>query len=193
EDIGVMLAVEGYFQTSRAHLDECVALAREVADRWLLALCLVRLADTLLQIDVAASHQIGEDGVAMARGVGDRYILCHGLSSMSVSYLMKGDLTAAAVVAEEAWMEARAIGSVTYIFLSLLRLTVITCLLGDVAKAKGYCSEMLTLAREQGLAMGNALVLFPFALVAIFSGQARRGAQLLGAVEALFGQRDIKV
>jgi len=193
EHKGYMLTVEADFQTSRACLEEGVALAREVADRWPLARCLVRLASPLLQIDVAASHRMCEEGVATARSVGDRHILCHGLSELAFSYFLKGDLAAAAVVAEESWMEARAIGSVTYIFLSLFRLTVITCLQGDLAKGKGYCAEMLTVAREKGLDFGNALVLIPFAYVAIFSGQPQRGARLLGAVEGSFGQRGFKL
>jgi predicted ATPase/DNA-binding SARP family transcriptional activator len=193
EHIGFMLTVEGDYQTSRARLEEGVSLAREVEDPWLLALCLVRLASPLMEIDVTASHRIREEGVALARSVGDKRVLCQGLNGLAASYLMKGDLTAAASVAEEARAEARAIGDVIHVFLSFLVLVIIACLQNDPAKAKGYCFEILTLARERGVALAHPLMLFPFALVASFGGQPQQGVRLFAAVEVLFGQSGIKL
>jgi hypothetical protein len=193
EHIAFMLTMEGDYQTARGRLEEGVSLAREVEDRWPLALCLVRLATSLMQTDVAASHRIREEGVAVARSVGDKSLLSLGLLQLASTYLVARNVTAAAPVAEEALAEARAIGGNQNVLLSLLALVIITGLQGDRAKAKGYCFEVLTLAREKGIALANPLVLFPFALVAIFGGQAQRGVRLLAAVEVLFGQSGIKL
>lgn len=193
EHVGFILTMEGDVHTSRARLEEGVALAREVEDRWPLAMCLVRLASPLMQIDVEASHRIREEGVAVARSVGDKSVLSQGLLGLASTYLMIGDLTAAASTAEEALAEARAIGSVTHVFLSLFGLTVITCLQGDPARAKACGFEILALAREMGALLGLGFGLLAFGFVASFGGQPGRGVRLLAAAEAFGRQRGVSI
>jgi hypothetical protein len=106
---------------------------------------------------------------------------------------MKGNLAAATSVAEEALAEARAIGSVTHVLLSFLILSIITSFQGDLAKAKGYCFDLLAYTRENGGLMGHLFVLFVFGFAAIFSQQPERGVCLLAASEAFGRQRGIKL
>jgi hypothetical protein len=156
-------------------------------------MCLVRLGGALALTDVAAAHRIREEGVAVARRVGDKSVLCQALFGLVTDHILEGNLTVAAPVAEEALAEARAIGSVTHIFLLLLQLVIISCYQRDPAKAKGYCFQALAFARETGSSQWLLFVPFGFGLVASFSGQPRRGARLLAAAETFFLQRGIKI
>ncbi len=191
EHVGFMMMAEE-IQTARARLEEGVALARQVEDRWPLAMCLLRLAGSM-RTDHAAARRIREEGVAVARSVGDKSVLSQGLIGLVTDHLLEGNVTAAAPVAAEALAEARAIGSATHVMLSLLQLVIITCFQGDQAKAKGYCLQVLAFARETGSPQWLMLVLFAFGVAACFSGQPRRGARLLVAAVTLLGQRGIDI
>jgi predicted ATPase/DNA-binding SARP family transcriptional activator len=191
EHLGFMLMVEE-IQTARARLEEGVSLARQVEDRWPLAMCLLRLAGSM-RTDNAATRRIREEGVAVARSVGDKSVLSQGLIGLVTDHLLDGTFPAAAPVAEEALAEARAIGSATHVMLSLIQLVIITCFQGDRAMAKGYCLQVLAFARETGSPQWLLLVLFAFGVAACFSGQPRRGARLLVAAVALLRQRGITI
>ena len=191
EHLGFMLMAEE-IQTARARLEEGVALARQVEDRWPLAICLIRLAGSM-RTDHAAARRIREEGVAVARSVGDKSVLSQGLIGLVTDHLLEGNFTTAAPVAAEALAEARAIGSATHVMLSLLQLVIITCFQGDRAKAKGYCLQVLAFARETGSPQWLLMVLFAFGVAACFSGQPRRGARLLVAAVTLLGQSGIEI
>jgi len=192
EHVGFMLVVEGDSQMARVRLEEGVALARQVEDRWPLAMCLFRLAGSM-RTDHAAARRIREEGVAVARRVGDKSVLSQGLIGLVTDHLLEGNFTAAAPVAAEALAEARAIGSATHMTLSLLQLVIITCVQGDRAQAKGYCLQVLALARETGSPQWLLLALFAFGVAACCSGQPRWGARLLVAAVTLLGQRGIDI
>ncbi len=192
EHVGFMLTLEGDGQTARARLEEGVSLARQVEDRWPLAMCLLRLAGSM-RTDHAAARRIREEGVAVARSVGDKSVLSQGLIGLVTDHLLEGNVTAAAPVAEEALAEARAIGSATHVMLSLLQLVSITCFQGERAQAKGYCLQILAFAQETGSPQWLMLVLFAFGVAACFSGQPRRGARLLVAAVTMLRQRGITI
>jgi predicted ATPase/DNA-binding SARP family transcriptional activator len=107
EHLGFMLMVEGDIQMARVRLEEGVSLARQVEDRWPLAMCLLRLAGSM-RTDHAAARRIREEGVAVARSVGDKSVLSQGLIGLVTDHLIEGNVTAAAPVAAEALAEARA-------------------------------------------------------------------------------------
>jgi len=192
EHVGFMLTLEGDGQTARVRLEEGVALARQVEDRWPLAACLLRLAGSM-RTDNAAARRIREEGVAVARSVGDKSVFSQGLIGLVTDHLLEGNVTAAAPVAEEALAEARAIGSATHVMLSLLQLVSITCFQGERAQAKGYCLQILAFAQETGSPQWLMLVLFAFGVAACFSGQPRRGARLLVAAVTMLRQRGITI
>jgi len=182
EEVGFTLLFEGDLQTSRTRLEEAVALAREVEDRWPLALCLIRFAGSSWLTGVAASRRIREEALAVARSVGDRNVLSEGLQRLAFLYLVEGDLSAAWPLAAEALKEARAIGSAIQIFLSLLVLADISCLRGDQSAAKGYCLDLFVLARDTGSAVAQFGGLIASGLVACFDPDPSRGVRLLTAI-----------
>jgi predicted ATPase/class 3 adenylate cyclase len=189
EHVGFMLRWEGDAETSVARLEEGVSLAREVQDRWPLALCLMRLGGSFVGTDVAASLRLYEEAEAVARTVGDRNILSQVLVAHAGARFISGNLSAAAPMAAEALVEGRAIGSVTSVFLSLMAMAVITCLQGDATGAKGYCLEILDFGREIGSPTVQILGLFASGFVACFGKHPERGVRMLAAVQALAGER----
>ncbi len=188
----LIMGREGDRQAAIARLKEGVAQAREIEDPWPLALCLVRLGDHLKGTDAAAAHRLLEEGVAVARRVGDKNVLSDGLRELGAVYYATGDLSAAASVTEEALMEARAIGDVLHVFLAFLQLVVISCLQNDPAKAKGYGFELWSLCKETGSPMATTFVLLAFGLAASIGGEPGKGARLLAASGGLLAQFGFK-
>jgi predicted ATPase/transcriptional regulator with XRE-family HTH domain len=193
EILGLIMAMEGDVQMALARLEEGVSLAREIEDPWPLALCLVRFGDELQRTDLAAARRFLEEGVAVARRVGDKNVLSDGLRELGSVYSAEGGLTVAVRVTEEALAEARAIGSLAYVFLALLQLVMISCLQNDPAKAKSYCLELWALGKETGSPFTAVFALMAFGLAASFGGEPARGVRLLVATEMLLRQRGMKL
>jgi hypothetical protein len=114
-----------------------------------------------------------------------------GLGAMAPFYWLEGNLAAAASVAEEALAEARAIGGVTQVFLSLFMLIFTACLQGDLETAKEYCVQVVAYTRETGSLHWLMLGLLGFGTVACFGGQAERGVRLLASAETPMHQRGL--
>jgi MalT-like TPR region len=129
----------------------------------------------------------------VARSVGDRSVLSQGLFGLATDNVLEGNLTAAVPAAEEALAEARAIGSVMNMILSLLVLVTVSCSQGDLTNANRYGFQALALARETGAPQWLFLVLFAFGLVAGFGDQPLRGVRLLVASDTLLRQRGINI
>ena len=193
EHIAFMLTMEGDHQTAQARAEEGVSLAREVEDQWPLAVCLIRLVSPWMRTDITAARQIAEEGVALARSVGDKSVLSFGLIQLTSTYLMEGNFTTAAPAVEEALVEARLIRSVSYTTLSLLLLIFITCLQGACANVKGYCLELLALARETGAPFLAGYVLLAFGLLSSFDEHPGGSVRLLAACEAAYHQRGVSL
>src|SRR5262249_7562340 len=101
--LGLMTGMDRGMQTGIALDEESVSVAREVEDPWPLAASLIRLGDDLKArgTDMAAARRSLEEGVAVARRVGDRMLLSEGLRELGSLYYGLGNLTAAASLIEE--------------------------------------------------------------------------------------------
>jgi len=141
----------------------------------------------------AAAVRLYEEGVAIARSIGDRSLLSEGLVGLAGALFLSGNLAAAAPFAAEALAEARAIGSVTGVFLSLLGLAVLSCLQGDQADAEGYCLELLALGRQTGSPAVQFLGVFARGFVACFGRSPQPGVRMLAASQTLAGQRGMSL
>jgi hypothetical protein len=178
---------------SRAILEQGVALARQVEDRWPLARCLVRLGTFMPLSDPAAARAIREEAVAVSRSIGDRFVLSQGLFGLTVDHLLDGDPDAAEPAAEGALEAAREGGSVQHVFLSLITLVMIGCEQGDLNKARDYCRHTMSSARDLGSPTWMMLVLFSFGLLHSHSAEPLRGVRLLSAAETQLRQRGIDI
>jgi hypothetical protein len=148
--------------------------------------CLIRFGDALKpQGKAAAARPFLEEGVALARHIGDKAVLSEGLRELGSLYYVEGNLTTAASLTEEALANARAIGSLLTVFLALTQLVIISCLQNDPAKAKGYCLELWVIGKDTGSPFAAMFALLTFGLAASIGGALRRGIRLLAATQAL--------
>jgi non-specific serine/threonine protein kinase len=153
-----------------------------------LATCLIRFGDALKpQGKAAGARPYLEEGVALARGVGDRMLLSEGLRELG-SLNFDGNLEVAASLTAEALALAREIGSMPHIVLALFQSIVVACMRGDPVKAKGFCAQTLELGEVGGSVFGAALVLGSFGLVACTAGEPGKGVPLLAMAFRLIGQ-----
>ena len=193
--LGLIIGMDGDIQTAVAQDEDSVSLARQVQDPWPLAGSLIRLGDDLKVrgTDEAAARRFLEEGVVVARQAGDKMLLSEGLRELGSLYHAVGNLTAATPLIEEAIMEARAIGSILSMALSLCELVGISCLQNDPAKAKGYCLELWAIGKETGSPFAAAFALLAFGLAASFGGEPEKGVRLLVATDMLLRQRGVKL
>jgi len=193
ESSGVIKIFQGNLQTAHDQFEEGVVLARQVEDRWPLVLCLGRLAAVVARTDVAAANPFMEEAVAVARSVGDKYLLGFVLLGLAGQYLVEGNLAEAEAVAKEALLEVQATGGGVYMLLTLYGLVVITCLQGDSTKARGYCLQLATLARESGNPLMTLFAGTSFGFMLSISGQPKRAVRLLAAFESQARQRGMQL
>jgi hypothetical protein len=97
-------------------------------------------------------------------------------------YALEGNLAAAGPLAAEALREARAIGAVTQIFLSLLILAMIDSMRGDRAAARGRCLELFALARQSGSTLVQLVGILASGVVACSGPDPAVGVRLLTAL-----------
>src|SRR5262249_20935977 len=122
------------------------------------------------------------------RRVGDKSLLSDGLRELGPLYMLDGDFGAAARVTEEALAEARAIGSMVYIFLALLQLILIASAQNEPVKAREYCSEVWVFACDSWSAFAAVFALLGFGMAACFDGELGRGVSLLAAFDTYLRQ-----
>jgi hypothetical protein len=150
---------------------------------------LIRFGDALKpRGEAAAARPYLEEGVALARGVGDKILLSEGLRELGSLYYADGNVTEAASLTAEALANARAIGSMFHEFLALFQLVFIACLQSDPAKAKGHSGELWALGKETGTPLAAGFALVSFGLAACFGGEPGKGVRLLAVAVMMFRQ-----
>jgi predicted ATPase len=164
---------QGEIGTSRALLEQAVELARQIADRRTLALASARLAwiRVMQSPDVQRAGGVGEEGVDVARELGDPWVLAEALNDLANAY---GDLAyspRSVSLLEESLQLRRSIGDVVGVTDSLNGLGYENVLCEDYPKAIVFLQEGLGLARRLAdrrhivLAQGN------LALAHLFDGE----------------------
>jgi hypothetical protein len=136
------------------------------------------------------AQQVAEEAVTVARGLGDQYLLSYGLTQLAAAYFMNGNYGDAVPPLEEVLVKAPPIGG-GYMNLSLFLVVMFTSLLGNVAKSKSYCFQLLTHVRETGFAVGTALISLGW--LVSYNGQPELSAQLLAVAETAFHQSSINL
>ena len=192
EHQGWMAILEGNTQAAYDDLVEGVSLARQLEDQWPLAFCLLRLVSPLMRMDTVMANQIADEGVRLARKLGDIYLLCYGLTHLAATHIMSGDIIGMEPVVEEALAHARKMRS-NYVTLSLFLLAVLALLQNNMVKAKEYSLQLSTRAREMDYPFAVAVALITLAWIATNSGQPAICIRLLAASDAQFNKIGIKL
>lgn len=127
------------------------------------------------------SLETTEEGLALARQIGDKSEVAHGLNVLGEIYRMLGDYVAAKRVYEEALPITREIGHRLREAMLIANLGIVAFNLGDLEQMRARLRESYQLALETGndFIIAEGLLFGGGAFGAI--GQPERGARLLGA------------
>jgi predicted ATPase/class 3 adenylate cyclase len=182
---GDLAVWQGDYPHAMIHLEQCLALAREVGDVGLAVDALNRLGITsYLGDDPRPATQRWEEGLALARALGDPSRLAGPLNNLGEAAYFQGDLERAASYYEEALASVRQAGDLNGLIVMLGNLGNIARRQGDLAKAKALYREALEGARQSGDPRTVAGVVEGMAMVIAASGDGARAARLIGACAA---------
>jgi ATP/maltotriose-dependent transcriptional regulator MalT len=175
------------WEEAECSLEEGLALAREVGDRWWQAYTLSWLGSALLRAgDPAAARPVYEEALALYGELGDQWGRVQPLIGLGDAAAAQGDVAAARARYEEALALARQTGDKHSAARALVGIAGTALQQGDVAGARAAYAQGLALARAVGtlsvVASGAALGLLGLAAAVARRGQAERAARLLAGV-----------
>jgi predicted ATPase/class 3 adenylate cyclase len=177
---------QGDYARAVALAEESLALQRAVGSKRAVAFSLRKLADGVYdQGDYGRAAVLCAESLALCQELGDRSGSAFALASLAMIVHAQGDYGRAAVLCAESLALERELGNKR-------RVGRVLCQLGSVARAEGnyqgarsHYEEALPLFREAAEPWSITQCLQGLAAVACDQDDARRAAQLLGAVEAL--------
>ena len=132
----------------------------------------------LFQGDYLAAYTLGEEGVALARDVGDSLGAIASYMMLGGALLRRGDLARAVEAADESLVLAREAGSKLYLSYALYARVEVARAAGD-GRADAWLHEGLALARQIGDVWGLCSWLLGAGQLAWLRGQYDRAAALL--------------
>ena len=185
--IGTLAWEQAEYAAALPHLEQNLALRREIVDKPGIADALRRLGSVLReQGELAAAQAHFEQGLAISREVGDKEGVGWSLHALGTVAHYQGDFAAARPLYEAALVLRQEVGDpdVAWTFSCLASMAYNE---GDYAAAGAHFGRSLELFREAGDRYGIVLTLEYCSLLAgAQRGQERRAALLSGAAQRLF-------
>src|SRR5262249_23304841 len=138
---------------ARALFEECVLLARETREPWLLAMSLRTLGGFIYDYDpsdVERAAQFLEESMALSRELGDTWGLTRVLTASTRVALSQGNVRRAAALAQENLLLAQELGNRSDIADALYHAATATFLQGDETQAVALLEECIRQVREIG-------------------------------------------
>jgi predicted ATPase/serine/threonine protein kinase len=127
----------------------------------------------------SAAEPLLEEGLALARSVGDRRLIAAILQGLGHSARVRDDLAGATTLFEQVLVEQRHLGDRRGTSAVLGNLGSVAHVQGDYARAKMLSEESLTLAREVGDTTLAGFALYTLGHVAYEQGEVGRAGVLL--------------
>jgi non-specific serine/threonine protein kinase len=148
-EAGRVTRAQGDLITTRAHLDESLALSRELGETALVAQVLNNLGLLLMyQGDYREARAALDEGLALSRQVNDHGRVGGALITLGRLVAREGDVVRAQALFEESLSLMRTIGSRAGVALALLQLGMVARDQGEIARAEALLTESLALAWE---------------------------------------------
>jgi non-specific serine/threonine protein kinase len=172
---------------ARTVLEESLALARGLDDRWAVAWVLHVLGRVAcFDGDHVAARGLAARSLALAEGLGDRWLIAWAVHLLGLAAHIAGDYRAADAHYERSLTIRRELGHHEAIAI-LLQLTGLSALRqGEYAKALGLYRECLALSRDLGSPFHVSNALAQLGALAASLGQPERAARLFGAADFYF-------
>jgi tetratricopeptide (TPR) repeat protein len=184
--VGHQVIAQGDFARAQSLYEESLVLFRELDDRHGIAVVLSNLGGVAeSQMDYRRAQAQYEESLVLLRESGDKQSISIVLNCLGGLAWRQGDYARARNLCHEGLALARALGDRQYIAGSLVGLGMVAADQGDYVGARTLLEEGLASFRELGDRWGILGTLEGMALLAGAQDQARRGARLWGAADAL--------
>ena len=182
---GVLASLQGHTAVAVPWLEEGAALFRASGDESGEAYALAYLGVAWGLIANERAEEPARQALAWFRGSGDLYGLRLALVVLSTYCAQKGRLAEARELGEEGVAVARAYGLDRELAIALQVLAGVKLAMGDLAAADALFRECVGALRRDPSIFWTARALHMLALVRFRSGDAARGAYLMGAAEVV--------
>ena len=170
---------------ARELLGESLLTARELDDRWTIALVLHHLGRVAYFDDEpATARSLGEESLAAAEEVGDPWLIAWALHLLGLAAYIAADYPTAHEYYARSLAIRRELGYQEGIGILLLLLGVVAVRLGDFNRAHQLYQEGVAVVRDVLGPWGLRMPLAGFAHIAALQAEPRRAVRLGGAAAA---------
>jgi predicted ATPase/DNA-binding SARP family transcriptional activator len=170
---------------ARTHWEQAIALLRPNGDDRYLAYALFVMSATYLGEpgDYSAAMQLNDEGVELARQVGERPLIAQALNVRGELARVAGDDELARAAYEEALDHSVAVGDQAYVALLQANLAYLASHRGEHDEARRLVTGALRVSWAQGRRMMAAWTVSEAAGPELALGRAERAALLVGAAD----------
>jgi predicted ATPase/DNA-binding CsgD family transcriptional regulator len=192
--LGLIATRQGDFDQGEAHFEAARAAYLQLGDAAGLAWALLWLGGVAeYRGDDALAQARTEEALRLVQQLGDTAGEAQALYHLADTAYRRGDYAAAAALADRVLAVSREGPFPTLLVAGLVTAGQCTCALGESRRAVEALREALGLARDLGSRLWIADALVGLADVATTTGDAARGARLLGAADALAARLGVPV
>ncbi len=181
---GMLEYFMGRYREAEEHVQESLAIAREIGDKERVGAALTLLGHVVLMQDPAAARDYYEEALALGRELGDKRRLANVLNGLAVLYQSQGDLDRAQALYEETLAIDRERREPEGLALDLVNIATVSIQRGSVDRVPEMLLEALEIADKAGFKRSVLIVLFHSIALATLLGEWERAARLYGWTEA---------
>ena len=182
---GQLCCFMGRYAEAQVHLEESLAIAREIGDRAMIAFVYPPLGMAAIGLgDLTRARAHLEEAVALARELGKRRELAVALNSLAQLHRMEGRLSVAAPLYEEVLSLARELGDQDSIAIALLNLAMVSIDRSHAERARRMLLDALAIATQVGLRPAGQSALEVTAGLCALNEAWEHAARFFGAAEA---------
>ncbi|MEP6660110.1 MAG: adenylate/guanylate cyclase domain-containing protein [Acidimicrobiales bacterium] len=168
---GLLASVLGEGDSAQSLLDEALELARQAADRSLVARCLDLLGLlAFFRNDLTCARRLLEESVADARAIDDRWCLADALGTLGSILPLVGELELAEKISGEALAIARDAQDAQGTRMALFGIALTASRLDDLATLRDAAGEGLEICRSLGDAWFTSYFLWLLATASVQLG-----------------------
>jgi non-specific serine/threonine protein kinase len=181
---GMLEYFMGRYREAEEHVQESLAIAREIGDKERVGAALTLLGHVVLMQDPAAARDYYEAALALGRELGDKRRLANVLNGLAVLYQSQGDLDRAQALYEETLAIDRERREPEGLALDLVNIATVSIQRGSADRVPEMLLEALEIADKAGFKRSVLIVLFHSIALATLLGEWERAARLYGWTEA---------
>jgi predicted ATPase len=176
----------GRYEEALAHLEESLAIGREIGDRQCVADALQPLGIVLTaQGNLASARSCYEEAIVLAREIGDKWKIATALNNRAQLHRLEGELDAAQRLFEAVLALVQELGDHEDTAITLLNLAMIGIGRGALDRARGMLLETLAIIEATGSKWASQSVFEVSAGLAVKKAEWKQAARLYGAAESL--------